>query len=73
MKGHDNYPKTPTEAYNLLVNYRNYVTANKRNISHRGLDQVAFVAEGKRQRSDKDFKIDKDFLKFPNIKCFKCG
>jgi hypothetical protein len=24
LKGHDDYPKTPTEAYNLLVNYRNY-------------------------------------------------
>jgi hypothetical protein len=32
LKGHDNYPKTPTEAYNLLVNYRNYVTVNKRNV-----------------------------------------
>jgi hypothetical protein len=31
LKGHDDYPKTPTEAYNLLVNYRNYVTVNKRN------------------------------------------
>jgi len=73
LKGHDNYPKTPTEAYNLLVNYRNYVTVNKRNISQGGLDQVAFITEGKRQKVDKNFKIDKDFLKFPNIKCFKCG
>jgi hypothetical protein len=31
LKGHDDYPKTRTEAYNLLVNYRNYVTVNKRN------------------------------------------
>jgi hypothetical protein len=73
LKGHNNCPKTPTEAYNLLVNYRNYVTVNKRNISQGGLDQVAFITEGKRQKVDKNFKIDKDFLKFPNIKCFKCG
>jgi hypothetical protein len=48
LKGHDNYPKTPTEAYNLLVNYRNYVTVNKRNNSQSGLDQVAFFTEGKK-------------------------
>jgi hypothetical protein len=28
LKGHDDYPKTPTEAYNLFVNYQNYVTVN---------------------------------------------
>lgn len=65
LKGHDDYPKTPTKAYNLLVNYRNYVTVNKRNFNQ-GLHQVAFVTEGKRQ------KHDDNFLKFPHIKCFKC-
>ena len=30
LKGHDDYPKTPTEAYNLLVNYRNF-NPQKRN------------------------------------------
>jgi hypothetical protein len=72
LKCHDNYPKTPTEAYNLLVNYRNYVTVNKRNSNQNGLNQITFVVEGKKQRVDKDFKIDKDFFKFSNIKCFKC-
>lgn len=61
LKGHDDYPKTPTEAYNLLVNYRNYITVNKRNFSQ-GLDQVAFVTEGKRQ------KFDGNSIKFPPIK-----
>jgi hypothetical protein len=52
LKGHDNYPKTPTKAYNLLVNYQNYVTVNKRNSSQSGLDQVTFIAEGKKQKID---------------------
>ena len=68
LKGHDNYPKTPTEAYNLLVNYRNYVTVNKRNSGQ--LDQVAFVTNGKKQKRDEDIM---SIIKFPNIKCFKCG
>jgi hypothetical protein len=67
LKGHDNYPKTPTEAYNLLVNYRNYVTVNKRNVQQGGLDQVAFVTDGKRQKTDGEEN------KFPHIKCFKCS
>jgi hypothetical protein len=66
LKGHDDYPKTPTEAYNLLVNYWNYMTVNNRNFNQ-GLDQVAFVTEGKRQRTDGDT------IKFPHIKGFKCG
>jgi hypothetical protein len=33
LKGHNDYPKTPTEAYNLLVNYRNNL----------GLDQVVWM------------------------------
>jgi len=32
LKGNNDYPKTPTEAYNLLVNYRNY-NQNKRTAS----------------------------------------
>jgi len=36
LKGHDNYLKTPTEAYNL------------RNNSQRELDLVAFFTEGKK-------------------------
>jgi len=67
LKGHDDYPKTPTEAYNLLVNYRNYVTVNKRTTPSGGLDQVAFVTEGKRQRTEGGEN------KYPHIKCFKCG
>ena len=42
--GKNKYPKTPTEAYNLLVNYKNY-NANKRTIPPGGLDQVALVAK----------------------------
>jgi hypothetical protein len=38
LNGHDNYPKTPTDAYNLLVNYRNYITVNKRTVTQGGLD-----------------------------------
>jgi hypothetical protein len=65
LKGHDDYPKTPTEAYNLLVNYQNYVTVNKRNFGQE-LDQVAFVTDGKKQ------KTDGGMIKFSHIKCFKC-
>jgi hypothetical protein len=64
LKGHDDYPKTPTNAYNLLVKYRNYITMNKRTVTQGGLDQVAFVTDGKRQRLE---------CRFPHIKCFKCG
>jgi hypothetical protein len=38
LKGHDDYPKNPTEANNLLVNYRNYITVNKRTNVQGGLD-----------------------------------
>jgi hypothetical protein len=61
LKGNNDYPKTPTEAYNLLVNYKSYNT-NKRT-QPGGLDQVAFVAEGKRLKGDGEY---------PNIQCFKC-
>jgi hypothetical protein len=67
LKGHDDYPKTPTEAYNLLVNYRNYGNTGKRTAQQSGLDQVAFVTDRKRT------KLDGMLLKFPHIKCFKCG
>jgi hypothetical protein len=77
LKGHDDYPRTPTEAYNLLVNYRNHVTVNKRTVNQGGLDKVAFVTEGKKFKGEggktHDKPLDKDFLKFPDIKCFKCG
>ena len=46
------------------MNYRNYITVNKRTAAQGGLDQLAFVTEGKRQRSKG---------RFPHIKCFKCG
>jgi hypothetical protein len=29
LKGHNNYPKNPTEAYNLVVNYKSYGNHNK--------------------------------------------
>jgi len=61
LKGHDDYPKTPTEAYSLLVNYRNYITVKKRNVQQGGLEQVAFVTDGKRQRTDGEEN------KFPHI------
>jgi hypothetical protein len=51
------------EAYNLLVNYKNY-NSNKRGVPDGGLDQVAFMTVGKKLRPDG---------KFPHIKCFKCG
>jgi hypothetical protein len=50
-----------------LVNYRNHVTVNKRNLSQSGLDQVAFVTDGKKQKTEDIKPLDKDFLKFPNI------
>ena len=67
MKGQDDYLKTPTEAYNLLVNYKNYNNPQKRNATQGGLDQVAFVVDGKRT------KLDGSLCKYTHIKCFKCG
>jgi len=61
------------EAFNLLVNHRNHVTVNKRNLTQSGLDQVAFITDGKKQETEDVKPLDKDFLKFSNIKCFKCG
>jgi hypothetical protein len=63
LKGNNDYPKTPTEAYNLLVNYRHY-SNNKRTNIQGGLDQVAFVTEGKRTRGNGDHS---------HITCFKCN
>jgi hypothetical protein len=63
LKGNNHYPTTPTESYNLLVNYKNY-SSNKRTISQGGLEQVAFVTKGKKLKKGKEF---------PHIKCFKCG
>lgn len=63
LKGNNDYPQTPTEAYNVLVNYRNY-SGNKGTTIQDGLEQVAFVTDGKRIKTGKEF---------PHIKCFKCG
>jgi hypothetical protein len=49
LKGHDNYPKTATEAYNLLVNYKNYGNKQNKRSAATGLDQVAFMAKAKRK------------------------
>jgi hypothetical protein len=47
LKGNNDYPETPTEAYNLLVNYRSY-NNNKRPAGQGGgLDHVAFLTEEK--------------------------
>jgi hypothetical protein len=67
LKRHDDYPKTLTEAYNLLVNYRNYVTVNKRTAVQGGLDQVAFLTDGKKSRPTEDGR------NYPHIKCYKCN
>jgi len=50
LKGHENYPKTATEAYNLLVNYKNYGNQQNKRSATTGLDQVAFMAEAKRTK-----------------------
>jgi len=63
LKGNNDYPRTPTEAYNLLVNYQNY-SVKKRTAIQEGLDQVAFITDGKKLKTGKEF---------PHIKCFKCG
>ena len=67
VKGNNDYPETPTEAYNLLVNYRSY-NNQKRPINQGGLDHVAFLTEGKRQRGEGN-----ESRYFPHIKCFKCN
>jgi len=63
LKGNNDYPTTPMEAYNLLVNYKNY-NSNKRGVPDGGLDQVAFMTVGKKLRPDG---------KFPHIKSLKVG
>ncbi len=60
LKGNNDYPTTPMEAYNLLVNYKNYNNM-KRTVP--GLDQVASMTNGKRTKTDKQH---------PHIQCFKC-
>jgi hypothetical protein len=63
LKGNNDYPNNPTEAYNLLVNYKNY--NSKRSLPQvGGLDQVSFIMDGKRIKSGESF---------PHIKCFKCN
>ena len=52
LKGNNNYPRTPTKAYNLLVNYRNY-SANKRTAMQEGLDQVALMGHYKSDFQEK--------------------
>jgi hypothetical protein len=69
IKGNNDYPKTPTEACNLLVNYRSYNNNNnKRTAGQGGLDHVAFLVDGKRQRQEGG-----EAKYFPHIKCFKCN
>jgi hypothetical protein len=55
------------EAYNLLVNYHNYVTVNKRTALQGGLDQVAFLTDGKKSKANEDGRY------YPRIKCSKCN
>jgi hypothetical protein len=59
----NDYLRTPTKAYNLLVNYQNY-SANKRTGTQEGLDQVAFITDENKLKTGKEF---------PHIKCFKGG
>jgi hypothetical protein len=49
IKGNKDYPKNPTDAYTLLVNYKHFLQPNKK---QNNLDQVAFVATGKWSRED---------------------
>jgi hypothetical protein len=71
--GNDNYPNTPTEVYNLLVNYKNY-NGKKRNTPPEGLYQVVFVTTGKKLKRDdtgesSEVKPKKDQSK---LMCFNC-
>ncbi len=71
LKGNNDYPKTPTEAYNLLVNYRSYNNVNKQNHAP-GLDQVAFMTKWVRSE-DEGTDDDHSRADYSHIKCFKCG
>jgi hypothetical protein len=66
LKGNNDYPVTPTEEYNLLVNYRSY-NNNKWTVGQGGLHQVAFLADGKKQKQGGEPRY------YLNIKCFKCN
>ncbi len=65
LKGNNDYPETPTEAYNLLVNYRTYTNNNRRTQPY--LDQVAFMTTAEGEHSDDERS------KHSHIKCLKCG
>jgi hypothetical protein len=65
LKGNNDYPETPTEAYNLLVNYRTYTNTNKRTQPY--LDQVAFLMRSEGEHEDGERQ------NHSHIKCFKCG
>ncbi len=65
LKGNDGYPKTPTETYYLLVNYRNYNNLNKRS-NTTGLEQVAFMTKKDRKGYEQELPDHRQ------IKCFKC-
>jgi hypothetical protein len=47
----------------LLDNYKNF-NSHKRGAPEGGLDQVAFITEGKKLKPNGNF---------PHIKCYKCG
>ncbi len=67
LKGNNDYPETPTEAYNLLVNYRHF-NPQKPN-TNQVLDQVAFVTTAE-EDDEGEIKPRKDKSR---IKCFGCN
>jgi hypothetical protein len=72
LMGNNNHPKTPTEAYNLLVNYKNYAAnANKKNVPG-GLDQVAFLIKRGRNDDGEEDTGERPKKDRSKLMCFNC-
>jgi hypothetical protein len=56
LKGNDGYPRTPTEAYSLLVNYKNYANTNQ---CMKQPGKLHFCQPPK-EKTDKTLQIGKD-------------
>jgi hypothetical protein len=70
--GNNHYPKTPMEAYNLLVNYKNYANnTNKRGVPG-GLDQVAFLVKRGREGDSPEETAERPKKDRSKLMCFNC-
>jgi hypothetical protein len=73
LMGNNNYPETPTEAYNLLVNYKNYAANNRKTMQGGGgLDQVEFLTQRGRDNETEEEVGDRPKKDRSKLMCFNC-